>query len=146
VPDVIRHAGSHSSTTREAVMPELETFTVGPPDPVTDSRQLPVVTPDDEGGFVTGADLERDHPDNYEDAPDGVLDELLVAATPDEQAAAEAAAGDADVPDSTDDELDQLTADVDTDDLDMSGFGLEELGFVGLDSLDDPHPEQVGGS
>ena len=126
-------------------MPELEKFSVGPPDPVTDSRQLPVISFDDEDGFVTGADLEDEHPDNDQEAPDNVLDEVLVAATPEEQAAAEAAAGDPNVPDSTDDELDQLTAEVDTEDLDMSGFGVEELGFAGLDALDDPQPDQGGG-
>ena len=126
-------------------MTQLEKFTVGPPDPVTDSRQLPVITTDDENGFVTGADLTKDHPDNAEDAPDDVLDEVLVA-TPEEQAAAEEAAGDGDAPDAPDDELDGLTSDVDTDDLDMSGFGLEELGFAGLDALDDPRPPEIGGS
>src|SRR4029079_8415017 len=101
--------------------------------------------PGGEAGCVTGADLGADHPDNDQVAPDGVLDEVLVAATPEEQSAAEAAAGDANAPDSTDDELDQLTADVDTDGLDMSGFGLEELGFAGLDDLDDPKPDPDGG-
>jgi hypothetical protein len=124
---------------------QLEKFTVGPPDPVTDSRQLPVITTDDENGFVTGADLVEEHPDNDEDAPDDVLDEVLVA-TPEEQAAAEEAAGDGDVPDATDEELEGLTTDVDTDDLDMSGFGSEELGFVGLDEFDDPRPAENGGS
>jgi hypothetical protein len=124
---------------------QLEKFTVGPPDPVTDSRQLPVITTDDEDGFVTGADLADDHPDNAEDPPDNVLDEVLVA-TPEEQAAAEAAAGADDVPDAADAELDALAADVDTDNLDMSGFGPEELGFVGLDEFVDPRPDQGGGS
>jgi hypothetical protein len=41
-----------------------ETFTVGPPDPVTDSRELPAVTDEDEAGFVHGADLGANHPDN----------------------------------------------------------------------------------
>src|SRR5689334_11912783 len=102
---------------REVAVPELEKFTVGPPDPVTDSRQLPVITADDESGFVTGADLDV-HPDNAEVAPDDVLDQVLVAATPQEQAAAEAAAGAGDVPDAPDSELDALAADVDTDDVD----------------------------
>jgi hypothetical protein len=124
---------------------QLEKFTVGPPDPVTDSRQLPVITTEDESGFVSGADLVEEHPDNDADAPDDVLDEVL-AATPEEQAAAEAAAGDGDLPDASDDELDGLTADVDTDDLDMSGFGMEELGFGGLDDIDDPRPAENGGS
>lgn len=124
-------------------MTQLEKFTVGPPDPVTDSRQLPVITTEDESGFVTGADLVDDHPDNAEDAPDDVLDQVLVAASPEEQAAAEEAAGD-DVPDAADDELDGLTAEVDTDDVDTSGFGAEELGFEGLDDLDDPKPGPDG--
>lgn len=124
-------------------MTQLEKFTVGPPDPVTDSRQLPVITTEDESGFVTGADLVDDHPDNAEDAPDDVLDQVLVAASPEEQAAAEEAAGD-DVPDADDDELDGLTAEVDTDDVDPSGFGVEELGFEGLDDIDDPKPGPDG--
>lgn len=126
-------------------MTPLEKFTVGPPDPVTDSRQLPVITAEDESGFVTGADLVGDHPDNAEVAPDDVLDGVLVA-TPEEQAAAEEAAGPGDVADASDEELDGLTADVDTDNLDMSGFGLEELGFASLDELDDPRPDENGGS
>jgi hypothetical protein len=128
---------------REVAVPELEKFTVGPPDPVTDSRQLPVITADDESGFVTGADL-REHPDNTEVAPDDVLDQVLTAATPEEQATAEAAAGAGDVPDAADSELDALAADVDTDDVDLSGFGVEELGFEGLDALDDPRPTENG--
>jgi hypothetical protein len=127
-------------------MSELEKFSVGPPDPVTDSRQLPVISSDEENGFVTGADLGDEHPDNEQDVPDNVLDEVLVAATPEEQAAAESAAGDPNVPDSTEDELDQLTAGVDTDDVDISGFGVEELGFAGLDAVDDPLPGQGGGA
>jgi hypothetical protein len=128
-------------------MPVLEKFTVGPEDPVTDSRLLPVITSDDEGGFVNGADLADDHPDNDEDAPDDVLDQVLVAASPEDQAAAEAAAGDPDGPEATVGELDQLTADLETEDVDMSGFGIEELGFVGFDDFDDPKPEpdQAGG-
>ena len=38
-----------------------------------------------------------------------------------------------------------VTTGVDADDLDMSGFGVEELGFAGLDALDDPKPGQGGG-
>ena len=124
-------------------MTQLDTFTVGPPDPVTDSRLLPVITTEDESGFVTGADLVDDHPDNAEDAPDDVLDSVLVAATAEEQAAAEEAAGD-EVPDADDGELDGLTAEVDTDDVDPSGFGVEELGFEDLDDLDDPAPAADG--
>jgi hypothetical protein len=124
-------------------MTQLEKFTVGPPDPVTDSRQLPVITTADEDGFVTGADLAADHPDNDEVAPDDVLDQVLAAATPEEQATAEAAAG-ADVPDAADGELEGLTSGIDTDDVDLTGFGVEELGFEGLDALDDPRPAQDG--
>ncbi len=128
-------------------MPQLEKFTVGPPDPVADSRLLPVITPDDEGGFVTGTGTLPDkHPDNDQDVPDTVLDEVLVAASPEDQAAAETAAGDGNAPDATDAELEQLTADVETEDVDMSGFGIEELGFVGLDAFDDPRPDEGGGA
>jgi len=123
---------------------QLEKFTVGPPDPVTDSRQLPVITTDDEAGFVTGADLADVHPDNKEVAPDDVLDQVLVAATPEEQAAAESSAGPGDVPDAPDGELVGLTAGIDTDEVDLTGFGVEELGFEGLDALDDPRPAQDG--
>ena len=126
-------------------MQDLTSFTIGPPEPVTDSRELPVVTPDDESGFVTGADLEADHPDNEYEAPDDVLDEVLVAATPEEQAAAEEAAGDPDEPLPAETELDRLTADVDSDDVDTTGFGVEEQGFVGLDEVDDPRPDRDGG-
>ena len=74
-----------------------------------------------------------------------MLDEVLVAATPEEQAAAEEAAGADDEPDATDDELDGLTAEVDTDDVDLSGFGGEEaFGFEGFDVLDDPAPAEDG--
>ena len=127
-------------------MEELSTFTVGPPDPVTDSRALPVITPDDEGGFVTGADLGTDHPDNEQDAPDDVLDQVLVAATPEEQAAAEDAAGDPDQAAPTEGELDGLVDEVDSDDVDTTGFGAEEQGFVGLDQVDDPSTDRDGGA
>jgi hypothetical protein len=125
-------------------MPDLAEFTVGPPQPVTDSRLLPVVTPDDEGGFVTGADLET-HPDNDGVVDDAVLSALLAAATPEEEQAAEAAAGDEPASLPGDDELDAVVAGVDTDAVDPSGFGAEEEGFVGLDSVDDPQPGSGGG-
>jgi hypothetical protein len=87
-----------------------EQFTVGPPAPVEDSRELPAVTPDDEAGFVSGDQLEE-HPDNAVDAP---VDE-------DEDA------------DPTDDELDALVSDVAVDDVDQEGFGPDPSDFVGLD-------------
>jgi hypothetical protein len=121
----------------EAAMPDLAEFTVGPPQPVTDSRLLPVITSEDEGGFITDVALVPDeHPDNEVDVPDDAVDGLLTAASPEEQDAAETAAGDAEAPDATDDELETLVAEVDTDDVDGSGFGAEEMGFVGLDAAD----------
>lgn len=87
-----------------------EQFTVGPPTPVEDSRQLPAVTPEDEAGFVAGDQLE-DHPDNAADVPDDVDED----------------------PDPTDDELDSLVSDVDLDDVDQEGFGPEPIEVVGLD-------------
>jgi hypothetical protein len=125
-------------------MPDLTEFTVGPPEPVTDSRRLPVITPQDEGGFVSGADLEV-HPDNDGVVDDATLAALLAAATPEQQQEAEAAAGaePSTLPDDT--ELDAVVADVDTDAVDPAGFGAEEEGFVGLDSVDDPQPQTAGG-
>jgi hypothetical protein len=45
-------------------------FTVGPPEAVTDSRQLPAVTPEQEAQHVHGADLGSEHPDNVADVPE----------------------------------------------------------------------------
>jgi hypothetical protein len=53
-------------------MPDETSFTVGPHEAVTDSRQLPAVTSEEEAGSVHGADLEDDHPDNRETDLEGV--------------------------------------------------------------------------
>lgn len=79
------------------------TFTVGPPQPITDSRQLPAVTPEDEAGFVHGADLGPDHPDNL---PESVDQGTSVE--------------DVDLP--TEDELDAVVAGLDPADVDTTGF------------------------
>jgi hypothetical protein len=86
-------------------------FTVGPPRPVTDSRDLPAVTAEDEAGFVHGADLGDDHPDNR---PTDV-----------EVAAALAHLDADDLP--SEDELDALVAEVDPDDVDDVGFDDTDL-------------------
>lgn len=106
-------------------------FTVGPPQPVTDSRDLPAVTAEDEAGFVSGADLGHDHPDNRPPDPDGTdVDPVLPAPS---------AEDDEDLP--SEDELDGLVADIDTDDVDAVGFDdadLEEpLGTDIADGLGD---------
>jgi hypothetical protein len=118
-----------------AAMPDPAEFTVGPPQPVADSRLLPAITSQDEGGFLQDvARVPDTHPDNEVEIPDGALEALLTAASPQEQAAAEAAAGDGDAPEATVDELARLVADVAMDDVDGSGFGVEEMGFAGLDA------------
>lgn len=89
-------------------MPERAIFELGPPDPVADSRQLPVITFDDEQGFVTGADLGEAHPDNV-DPPSDLPVEL------DTQ-------GDDPGPLPTEDELDSLVGQVDVNDVDQRGF------------------------
>ncbi|GAB3593380.1 hypothetical protein GCM10027446_15650 [Angustibacter peucedani] len=53
-------------------------FRVGPAEPVTDSRELPAVSADQEAGFVLGADMGDAHPDNVEltvdpDVPVGLV-------------------------------------------------------------------------
>jgi hypothetical protein len=80
-------------------MADEATFTVGPPQPVVDSRKLPAVTAADEAGFVHGVDLGKDHPDN-----------VLV---------------DGDLP--SEDQLDALVADVDTAAADGVGFDDADL-------------------
>jgi hypothetical protein len=92
------------------------TFELGPPEPVTDSRELPVITQDDESSFVTGADLDQLHPDN-QPLPDDFMNEADVPPDdPPEQLPSE-------------DDLDPLVASVDTDDID-AGFDPQDLGFV----------------
>jgi hypothetical protein len=90
-------------------MSEEAMFIVGPPQPVTDSRDLPAVTAVDEAGFVHGADLGDEHPDNT--LPD-VDDDVDLE--------------DEDLP--TEEEIDGLVADVDPDGVDAVGF----------DDADDP--------
>ncbi|GAB3678097.1 hypothetical protein [Angustibacter aerolatus] len=84
-----------------------DTDLVGPPDPVTDSRQLPACTADDEARVVQGAST-PDHPDN------GPGDE------PDEVAPPPDADADAELPGA--DELAVLVQDVDGDAVDDVGF------------------------
>lgn len=98
-------------------MSDEATFTVGPPQPVTDSRDLPAVTAEDEAGFVHGADLGNDHPDNRPtDSDDEDVDAVLPGI---------GAEDDEDLP--SEDELDGLVADVDADDVDSVGFDDADL-------------------
>jgi hypothetical protein len=113
-------------------------FTVGPPQPVTDSRDLPAVTAEDEADFVTGADLGRDHPDNRPlDPDDSDVDAVLRAPS---------AEDDGDLP--GEDELDALVADVDTADVDAVGFDDADLAEpLGADLTDRPGDRsETGGS
>lgn len=116
-----RVARPRPASGRGPVMSDGVTFTVGPPQPVTDSRDLPAVTAEDEAGFVHGADLGDDHPDNRpadsDDADAGaVLPEI-------------GAEDDEDLP--SEDELDGLVANVDPDDVDSVGFDDADLGEPG---------------
>jgi hypothetical protein len=88
--------------------------TVGPPHPVTDSRDLPAVTAEDEAGLVQGADLGSDHPDN---GPTDVDVDAVLSAIEAED--------DEDL--SSEEELDGLVADVDPDDVDAVGFDDSDL-------------------
>jgi len=102
----------------EAIFSEA-IFTVGPPQLVADSRNLPAVTAEDEAGFVHGADLGNDHPDNVPLDSDGID---VDAGLPLPQPAAE---HDEDLP--SEDELDELVADVDTAAIDGVGFDDADL-------------------
>jgi hypothetical protein len=88
-------------------MSEDAMFIVGLPQPVTDSRQLPAVTGEQEATFVHGADLGDDHPDNR--SPDVDDDDAV----------------DEDLP--SEEELDGLVANVDPDDVDAVGFDESDL-------------------
>lgn len=90
-------------------------FAIGPPDPVTDSRDLPAVSPEDEGFLVGGADLGADHPDNVWGAADYVA--TLRDTSPDDEE---------DLPGV--DEVAALVADVDTSDVDEVGFDASDVG------------------
>lgn len=113
-------------------MSDEATFTIGPPQPVTDSRDLPAVTAEDEAGFVSGADLGYDHPDNVPTDPE--LDAVLPEPSADE---------DEDLP--SEDELDALVADVDTDDVDSVGFDEADLEEpLGTDTADSDRSDRGG--
>ena len=102
----------------DGVEPPVEAaiFTVGPPQPVTDSRSLPAVTAEDEAAFVHGADLGANHPDNTATDPD----DADVDAVPDTENQE-----DDDLP--SEDELYDLVAEVDADDVDAVGFDDADL-------------------
>lgn len=122
------------------VMSDDAVFTVGPPQPVTDSRDLPAVTAEDEAGFVTGADLGRDHPDNRPPDPDDTdVDPVLPAPS---------AEDDEDLPSEDELDADALVAVIDTDDVDAVGFDdadlAEPLGADLTDGLGDR--SETGGS
>jgi len=107
------------------------TFAVGPPHPITDSRQLPAVDAEDEAGVVSGADLGGDHPDNTAldpNDPELVGDPAdLVEDEPE------------DLP--GDDELAALVVDVDPDDVDDAGFDDSDVV-----EPTEPLPVTTGGS
>jgi hypothetical protein len=94
------------------------TFTVGPPQPVNDSRLLPAVTADEEAGFVDGAA----HPDNRYLDPDAALTEELPG----------------------DEELAAVVADVDPDAVDGVGFDDSDLAAA-LAGAAPSTGEQAGG-
>lgn len=111
-------------------------FTVGPPQPVTDSRKLPAVSADDEAGFVSGADLADNHPDNNAD-PDGADVDVVLPAP--------SAEDDEGLP--SEDELDALVADVDTADVDAVGFDDADLQEpLGADIANGLDRSETGGS
>jgi hypothetical protein len=87
-------------------------FTVGPPEAVTDSRQLPAVTPEQEAERVHGADLGSEHPDNVADVPE--YEELIT--TRDEEAG--------DLP--TEAELAKQIEGIDPNAVDLVGFDDSE--------------------
>lgn len=102
-------------------MSDRGTFTVGPPEPILDSRRLPAVSGDEEDDFVTGADLGADHPDNGPEPPDeevGLDTRSAPTFRPDASL---------EPPPSTD-ELDALVTDVDPEAVDAVGFDDSDLG------------------
>lgn len=117
-------------------MSEHPTFTIGPPEPVLDSRRLPAVTSEDEAGFVTGADLGADHPDNTEEP---AADEVGLGPLTAEPAEAD------DTPAPGEAELDALVDDVDPDDVDQQGFDDSDLAEP-VTGGDDQQPVATGGS
>lgn len=96
-----------------------EAFTVGPPEPIFDSRRLPAVTAEDEESFVPAADLAEDHPDNDSDPTDDEVGMGPVDPGGDVEDDGEPPSAD---------ELDALVAGVDDDDVDEVGFDESDLG------------------
>lgn len=92
------------------------TFSVGPPEAVTDSRLLPAVSPEDEAGSVHGADIGDDHPDNRDT---GSTDPDVLELEPDADA-------DEDLPSE-----DELAAAL------LSGVDLTTVDEVGFDEGDE---------
>jgi len=104
----------------QEVVTEQPRFTVGPPQPVTDPQQLPAVTAEDEADFVRRANQGAEHPDNAVTDADYDDIETVLPTEPTEPSAA-----DDDLPD--EDELADLVADVDVDDVDDIGFDDADL-------------------
>jgi hypothetical protein len=102
-------------------MSDEATFTVGPPQPVTDSRDLPAVTAEEEAEFVRGTEPGDDPPpkNGPPDSDDADVDPVLpeTGAEHDEELPGE-------------DQLDglMLMADVVGDDVDLVGFSDADLG------------------
>lgn len=129
-------------------------FTVGPPAPISDPRRLPAVSAEEEADFVRKANRDVPHPDNEgADEPDfvpvhdlvGVQD--LVGAPPPRPlglltAADEQPGEDEDLP--SEDELAELVADVDVDDIDPDGFDDTDEESAEID-VTDPVVDRVGG-
>jgi hypothetical protein len=93
-------------------------FTVGPPEPVLDSRLVgQAVTPEDEARFVHGEDLGDDHPDNVTTESDSSDVDEVPPQTED--------GDEEDLP--GEDELSDLVAAVDPDDVDEVGFDEADL-------------------
>lgn len=106
------------------------TFSVGPPEAVTDSRLLPAVAPEDEAASVHGADIGDDHPDNLDT---GSTDPDVLAMEPDADA-------DEDLP--SEDELAALVAGVDLSTVDEVGFDDGDEALFGAETDD----SQIGAS
>jgi hypothetical protein len=101
-------------------MSDEATFTIGPAQPVTDSRDLPAVTAEEEAGFVRGTEP-GDDPPPHDNRPTDSDDADIDAVLPET-----GAEDDEDLP--GEDELDKLVADVDADDVDSIGFDDADLG------------------
>jgi hypothetical protein len=93
-----------------------EAFAIGPAEQVTDSRDLPAVSAEDEAAFVHGEDLGEDHPDN--EHVDPAVDDEIIVPEPDSDAGE-------DLP--GEDTLDAVVAGVDPDAVDTVGFDDADL-------------------